>query len=108
LARVHHRADDAVSAAVQHLADRRLDAEGSQNQATITTVTSSPIDLSNVFNAVAGSAEIVTNGVNTASNNPPAVGDPLGVNPRSDTGISQRADPRRHVRRGGRLSKDRE
>ena len=59
-----------------------------QNQATITTVTSSPIDLSNVFNAVAGSAEIVTNGINTASNNPPGVGDPLGVNPRTDTGIS--------------------
>jgi exopolysaccharide biosynthesis protein len=58
------------------------------NQATITTLTSSPIDLSNVFNAVAVSAEIVTNGINTASNNPPGVGDPLGVNPRTDTGIS--------------------
>jgi exopolysaccharide biosynthesis protein len=59
-----------------------------QNQATITTVTSTPIDLSNVFNAVAGSTEIVTNGLHTASNNPPSVGDPLGVNPRTDTGIS--------------------
>lgn len=59
-----------------------------QNQATISTVTSTPVDLSNVFNAVAGSAEIVTKGVNTSSNNPPDVGDPLGINPRTDTGIS--------------------
>jgi hypothetical protein len=59
-----------------------------KNQPTIATVTGLPIDLTNVFNAVAGSAEIVTNGLNTASTNPPGVGDPAGVNPRSDAGIS--------------------
>ncbi len=60
------------------------------NQASVQTVTAGgQSDLSNVFNAVAGSGEIVTNGANTASTNPPGVGDPSGINPRTDAGVSQ-------------------
>ncbi len=57
------------------------------NQATITTTTAS-MDLSNVFNAVAGSAQIVQNGVNIGAQSPNE-GDPPHPNPRTDAGISQ-------------------
>ena len=58
-----------------------------QNQATIATTTSS-MDLSNVFNAVAGSAIIVQNGINIGAQSPNE-GDPTHANPRTDIGISQ-------------------
>ncbi len=57
------------------------------NQATIATTTMS-MDLSNVFNAVAGSAQIVQNGVNIGAQSPNE-GDPTHANPRTDAGISQ-------------------
>ena len=57
------------------------------NQATITT-TSSSIDLSNVYNAVAGSAIIVQKGQNIGAQSP-SQGDPTHANPRTDVGISQ-------------------
>ncbi len=59
------------------------------NQASIATVTAAgQIDLTNVYNAVSGSGEIVTHCVNTAATNPPGVGDPNGINPRTDVGLS--------------------
>ena len=58
-----------------------------QNQATIATTTTS-MDLSNVFNAVAGSAIIVQNGINIGAQSPNE-GDPTNPNPRTDVGVSQ-------------------
>ena len=46
------------------------------------------MDLSNVYNAVAGSAIIVRDGVNVG-NQSANEGDPLNPNPRSDVGVSQ-------------------
>jgi exopolysaccharide biosynthesis protein len=57
------------------------------NQAAIATTTSS-MDLSNVYNAVAGSALIVQNGLNIGAQSP-SEGDPTHANPRTDAGISQ-------------------
>ncbi len=59
------------------------------NTATIGTLDSpGTVSLAGVSNAVSGSGEIVTAGANTASRNPPGVGDPGGINPRTDVGVS--------------------
>ena len=57
------------------------------NQATIATTTTS-MDVSNVLNAVAGSAIIVQNGINIGAQSPNE-GDPTNPNPRTDVGVSQ-------------------
>lgn len=57
------------------------------NQAAIVTTTTS-MNLASVYNAVAGSAQIVQNGVNIGAQSPNE-GDPPDPNPRTDAGISQ-------------------
>ena len=59
----------------------------STNHAGIVT-TSANQDLSNVYNAVAGSALIVNGGLNIG-NASPTQGDPLNPNPRTSVGVSQ-------------------
>jgi exopolysaccharide biosynthesis protein len=59
------------------------------NTATISPAGSTPIDLSNVFNAVSGN-QIVTNGVDTSAITPTgAPHDPFGLDPRTGVGLSQ-------------------
>jgi phosphodiester glycosidase/PEP-CTERM motif-containing protein len=59
------------------------------NTATISPAGSTPIDLSNVFNAVSGN-QIVTNGVDTSAITPTgAPHDPFGLDPRTGIGLSQ-------------------
>lgn len=57
------------------------------NLATITSTTH-PVDLSGVYNAVAGSGIIVDHGADVSASQGSA-GDPLHANPRTDVGISQ-------------------
>lgn len=59
----------------------------STNSAAIRTTTAN-LDLTNVYNAVAGSALIVSNGTNIGASSP-SEGDPANPNPRTDVGISQ-------------------
>lgn len=61
-----------------------------QNQATITNTTSN-MNLSGIYNAVAGSSIIVRNGVNIATPSR-APGDLNSENPRSDVGLSQNGE----------------
>jgi Phosphodiester glycosidase/PEP-CTERM motif len=59
------------------------------NAATISPAGSTPVDLSNVFNAVSGN-QIVTDGVNTSAVTPTgAPHDPLGLDPRTGIGLSE-------------------
>ncbi len=57
------------------------------NTAAVSPAGSTPIDLSNVFNAVSGN-QIVTNGVDTSSITPTgAPHDPFGLDPRTGSGF---------------------
>jgi hypothetical protein len=59
------------------------------NQATIAAPATSPLDLSNTFNAVSGNI-ILTDGVDTSSVTPTgAPHDPFGLDPRTAAGLSQ-------------------
>jgi hypothetical protein len=59
------------------------------NAATISPAGSTPVDLSNVFNAVSGN-QIVTDGVNTSAVTPNgAPHDPFGLDPRTGIGLSE-------------------
>ena len=59
------------------------------NAATISPAGATPIDLSNVFNAVSGN-QIVTNGVDTSAITPTgAPHDPFGLDPRTGVGLSE-------------------
>lgn len=59
------------------------------NTATISPAGSTPIDLSNVFNAVSGN-QIVTDGVDTSATTPTgAPHDPFGLDPRTGVGLSK-------------------
>jgi exopolysaccharide biosynthesis protein len=60
--------------------------------ASISPAGTTPIDLSNVFNAVSGN-QIVTDGVNTSSITPTgAPHDPFGLDPRTGIGLSQNGE----------------
>jgi|SRR6202453_4337870 exopolysaccharide biosynthesis protein len=57
--------------------------------ATISPAGSTPVDLSNVFNAVSGN-QIVTDGLNTSATTPTgAPHDPFGLDPRTAIGLSE-------------------
>ena len=59
------------------------------NTAAVSPAGSTPVDLSNVFNAVSGN-QIVTNGVDTSSITPTgAPHDPFGLDPRTGIGLSK-------------------
>ena len=59
------------------------------NTATISPAGSTPIDLSNIFNAVSGN-QIVTDGLDSSATTPTgAPHDPFGLDPRSAIGLSE-------------------
>src|SRR6202167_4545939 len=59
------------------------------NTATISPAGSTPIDLSNIFNAVSGN-QIVTDGLDSSATTPTgAPHDPFGLDPRSAIGVSE-------------------